>query len=54
MMNSTGKTEKMHGQKLLNPSESRMVGRVYNKAANAPVPGTYLVLPQYLRWSSLR
>ena len=34
MMNSIGKTEKMHGQKLLNPSESRMVGPVYNKAAN--------------------
>ena len=34
-MNSIGKTtEKMHGQKLLNPFESRIVGCVYNKAAN--------------------
>ena len=34
MMNSIAKTEKIHGQKLLNPLEYRVVNCVHNKAAN--------------------
>ena len=47
MMNSIGKTsEKMHGQKLLNPLEQKMVGCVYDKAVRGTssrgVSRTYL------------